>query len=142
MRIRMAGLVGLVVAGMVLVPGLAGPGSAQQPLTYDHLTKIQKRLLSGSASSEIDAARGAVGKQNARRAGAVEKPHGSAPFYFPRSDAGCAYRFGSNVNMDTDCQNISDADLAGRGQAQNETYISEDPQRPGRLLGSSNDYRR
>ena len=44
--------------------------------------------------------------------------------------------------MDTDCQNVTDLDLAGRAQAQNETYISEDHQHPGRLVGSSNDYRR
>jgi hypothetical protein len=44
--------------------------------------------------------------------------------------------------MDTDCQNLTDIEFAGRGQAQNETYISEDHQHPGRLVGSSNDYRR
>ena len=53
-----------------------------------------------------------------------------------------SYTLGGNVNMDTDCQNISDPDLAGRGQAQNETYISEDHFRQGNLLGTSNDYRR
>jgi hypothetical protein len=110
-------------------------------MTYDHLTKMQKRLLSGFASSEIDAARGVIGHGKTRRVVRVHERSGAASFYIPRS-AGCAYRIGSNVNMDTDCQNVSDTDLAGRGQAQNETYISEDPRRPGRLLGSSNDYRR
>jgi hypothetical protein len=104
---------------------------------------MQKRLLSGFASSEIDAARGVSAQR--RKAESPRRVAGGSsnyPFYFPRSSAGCAYRFGSNVNMDTDCQNVADADLAGRGQAQNETYISEDHQRPGRLVGSSNDYRR
>ncbi len=142
MRARVVSLAGLVVL-LVLLPGGTGSG-ATQPMTFDHLTKMQKRLLSGFASSEIDAARGVTQRRAAAPAPeqrlASETPSG-APFYFP-GPAGCTYRFGSNVNMDTDCQNVSDVDLAGRGQAQNETYISEDHQRPGSLVGSSNDYRR
>ena len=142
MRVRAAGFVGLVVAGMVVLPGLSGPGAAQQTLTYDHLTQMQKRLLSGFASSEVDTARGALAQGRAGGSVRVQERRGDASFYLPRSGAGCAYRIGSNVNMDTDCQNVSDTDLAGRGQAQNETYISEDPNRSGWLLGSANDYRR
>ncbi len=141
MRGRVAGLVGLVIAGMVLLPGLQAPGAAK-PMTYDHLTKVQKRHLSGFASSEIDAARGAIAKSHASTAARSRQAAVRAPFYTPRSSAGCTYRFGSNVNMDTDCQNVTDASLDGRAQAQNETFISEDPQRAGALLGSSNDYRR
>ncbi len=144
MRARVAGLAGLLVAGLVVLPGTAGIGVAQ-PMTYDHLTKMQKRLLSGFASTEVDAARGALSQrraaapaQQSRLAAAAS----SAPYYFPRSAAGCSYRFGSNVNMDTDCQNVSDPDLAGRAQSQNETYISEDHQSRGTLVGSANDYRR
>ncbi len=140
MRARVAGIAGLVIAGMVFLPGLEGTGAAQ-PMTYDHLTKVQKRLLSGFASSEVDQARG-LAQQNARSAGAPRRMAGGAPFYVPRSSAGCTYRFGSNVNMDTDCQNVTDVDLQGRGQAQNETYVSEDHRRPGTIVGSSNDYRR
>ena len=66
----------------------------------------------------------------------------SGNFYFPSGSRGCSYTLGSNVNMDTDCQNVSDPDLAGRGQAQNETYISEDHFRPGNLRRQHNDYRR
>jgi hypothetical protein len=141
MRARVAGLAGLVVAGMVLLPGLQASGDAQ-PMTYDHLTKVQKMHLSGFASSEIDAARGALAKPNAKSQTQGQPAAGGAPFYVPQGAAGCSYHFGSNVNMDTDCQNVTDADLAGRGQAQNETFISEDHQHKGALLGSSNDYRR
>jgi hypothetical protein len=140
MRTRVAGLVGLLIAGLVLLPGLQEAGVAK-PMAYEHLTKMQKRLLSGFASNEIDAARGALTKRDTTALAQV-RSHGSRPFYLPRSAGGCAYRFGSNINMDTDCQNVSDASLAGRGQAQNETYLSEDHRRPGDLLGSSNDYRR
>src|SRR4051794_35688671 len=141
MRGRLIGLAGLVIAGMVLLPGLQTSGVAK-PMTYDHLAKVQKRHLSGFASSEIDAARGVLAKGKASGKSQSRTAPRGAPFYFPRSSAGCAYRFGSNVNMDTDCQNVTDVDLAGRGQAQNETYISEDHQQADRLVSSSNDYRR
>jgi hypothetical protein len=141
MRARVAGLTGAVIAGLVLLPGLQGPGVAK-PMTYDHLTPIQKRLVSGFASSEIDAARGVSAARRATGQSDLQRVRRTARFYVPRGSGGCTYRFGSNVNMDTDCQNVSDEALAGRGQAQNEPYISEDHRRPGRLLGSSNDYRR
>ena len=144
MRARVAGVAGLAVAALVVLPGTQGSVAATTPMTYDHLTKVQKRLLSGFASTEADVARGALQRQ-ARRAPEQQlrrtTPRG-LPYYYPRSAAGCAYRFGSNVNMDTDCQNVSDPDLAGRAQAQNETYISEDHYQRGTLVGSSNDYRR
>ena len=44
--------------------------------------------------------------------------------------------------MDQECQNVTDGALAGRGQAQNEVFISEDHFHPATVLGSSNDYRR
>ena len=40
------------------------------------------------------------------------------------------------------CINITDADLQGRGQAQNETSIAIDPMNPQHILASQNDYRR
>jgi hypothetical protein len=141
MRARAATLTGLAIAGLVVLPGLQGAGIAK-PMTYDHLTTMQKRLVSGFASSEIDTARGVSAAQRATGRAGSQRMTRSAPFYVPRTSGGCQYRFGSNVNMDTDCQNVSDAALAGRGQAQNETYVSEDHRRPGRLLGSANDYRR
>ena len=136
--------VGLLAGGLMLIPGAQGVGTAQ-PMKYDQLNKIQKRLLSGFASSEVDQARGVT---TANRGAAGARPMrpgaggGAASFYLPNPTTGCAYRFGHNVNMDQDCQNVSDPDLSGRGQAQNETYISEDPLNRGSLLGSSNDYRR
>jgi hypothetical protein len=141
MRARILVLTGVLVVGLAYIPGLQEPGVAQ-PLRYDRLSTTQKRLLSGFASSEVDALRRGVSPRRATESGHVAAASRSLPFYFPSTASGCTYRFGNNVNMDSDCQNVSDLDLAGRAQAQNETFISEDHRRPGRLVGSANDYRR
>ncbi|HYY10485.1 MAG TPA: hypothetical protein VE781_06070, partial [Kineosporiaceae bacterium] len=143
-RWKIGGVAGVAVTGLVALSLVPTAGAAPQPMKYSQLTATQKRLVSGLASTEIDAARGAL----AARTSAAPRPltakaaANAAPFYFPNAATGCAYRLGANVNMDQDCQNVSDTDLSGRAQAQNETYISEDHSRPGNLLGSANDYRR
>ena len=40
------------------------------------------------------------------------------------------------------CLNLTDSDLQGRGQAQNETSMAVDPNNPAHLVASYNDYRR
>ncbi len=149
MQVRWKGAVlsAVVAGGLVgfsLLPQQAN--AAPQKLRFGDLTQTQKRLLSGFASTEVDQARGALAPKAAATAATAQKYSGkggsSGNFYFPSGSRGCSYTIGNNVNMDTDCQNVSDPDLAGRGQAQNETYISEDHNRAGNLLGSSNDYRR
>lgn len=100
-------------------------------LTYSDLSKIQKRLLDGFVSSELDAAQNSA--------------HTSAPLhsnYFPSSDDGCPQNLGDNVKVNQNCLNISDTNLQGRGQAQNETSIAEDTFHPDNLVASFNDYRR
>ena len=49
---------------------------------------------------------------------------------------------GANVRVNQNCLNLSDPDLQGRGQAQNETSIAQDPNDPATSSPSSNDYRR
>src|SRR6185503_15721775 len=44
--------------------------------------------------------------------------------------------------VNQNCQNVTDADLAGRAQAQNETWISVDPNSANHIVASYNDYRR
>lgn len=44
--------------------------------------------------------------------------------------------------MNQNCLNLSDTNLQGRGQAQNETAIAVDPMQPNHLVASYNDYRR
>ena len=48
----------------------------------------------------------------------------------------------TNVKVNQNCLNISDPDLQGRGQAQNETWVAVDPNNPTHLVASYNDYRR
>ena len=141
-----AAVLSTVVAGglvsLSLIPQQAS--AAPQPMRFNDLTKTQKRLISGFASAEVDQARGALAPKAAQagpqRYGPATGTSGN--FFVPSGSRGCAYTLHGDVNMDTDCQNVSDPDLAGRGQAQNETFISQDHNRPGNLLGSSNDYRR
>jgi hypothetical protein len=62
--------------------------------------------------------------------------------YYPRPDDGCPNSIGGNVKVNQNCLNVTDADLQGRGQAQNETSIAVDPNNPKHILASYNDYRR
>src|SRR5205823_2066140 len=62
--------------------------------------------------------------------------------YFPRGSGGCPGNISSNIKVNQNCLNISDADLQGRGQAQNETAIAYDPNNSNNLVATYNDYRR
>jgi len=61
--------------------------------------------------------------------------------YFPASDE-CQSDLGTNIKVNQNCLNISDPDLQGRAQAQNETSIAVDPNNPQHMVASYNDYRR
>ncbi len=100
-------------------------------LTYSSLSKIQKRLLDGLLSSELDPA------QNQAQARVAVRSN-----YTPTSDDGCPQNKGDNVKVNQDCLNITDTSLQGRGQSQNETTIAEDPLNPEHLIAGYNDYRR
>ena len=39
-------------------------------------------------------------------------------------------KLGSNVKVNHNCLNLTDSDLQGRGQAQNETWVAVDPNNP------------
>ncbi|HEU5380800.1 MAG TPA: hypothetical protein VFV38_35710 [Ktedonobacteraceae bacterium] len=100
-------------------------------MTYSALSTIQKRLLSGFLSSEIS------GSQTA--AHTTSALHST---YFPSSDDGCPQNLGENVKVNQNCLNLTDTSLQGRGQAQNETAIAQDPLHPNNLVATYNDYRR
>src|SRR5260370_37893901 len=106
----------------------AGTSTAKAQSVYSSLSKIQKRLLSGFASSELDPQ---VASPNTS-----SRPHN----YFPSSLSGCSQNRGSNIKVNQNCLNVSDATLQGRGQAQNETSIAQDPFHPNNIITSSNDY--
>jgi hypothetical protein len=106
-------------------------GASAQPFGYGQLNKIQQRIVSGLLASELngaDPARAAAPLATTRRA----KTTGAA----------CANHFGDNVKVNQNCLNLSDPDLQGRGQSQNETWMAADPGNADHLVASYNDYRR
>ena len=67
---------------------------------------------------------------------------GAAQNYQPSGQDACAESRGDNVKVNQNCQNVTDPDLAGRGQAQNETAVAIDPNNKNHVIASQNDYRR
>src|SRR5713226_223139 len=90
--------------------------------------EIQLRLLDGLADFEL------------RPSGEVNGS-GKVTSYSPRGDDGCPVNRGSNVKVNQNCLNLSDTNLQGRAQAQNETSIAIDPMHTNHLVASFNDYR-
>ena len=139
----------LACAGFLGAFGLAlvlshSHASARKPLTYSHLANIQKRIISSTLLSAIGP-RTRTAKP--RFVGGDDEGGGpdGAPFtppksfelrhrgqtgagnYFPTSQGQCSSNLGANVKVNQNCLNVSDPDLQGRGQANNETSIAQDP---------------
>lgn len=123
-------VVGAVLALALLVAVRSGQttATAAQSRTAG-LTPLQQRLASGTVSAKIDEPQAAALAQRRRAPSA------------PAGGRGCPSNRGSNIRVNQDCQNLSDTDLAGRGQGQNETAVASDPNDPSSLVASSNDYR-
>ena len=118
----------LPVAGLLIFqPGLP-VAQAAVPSIDDEVNAIQDRLLSGFAAFEL----------GSRDSGGGSKPTS----YSPRGSDSCPVNQSSNIKVNQNCLNLSDPDLQGRGQAQNETYIAQDPNQPNHIVASYNDYRR
>ena len=126
----------IAAGGLVAVPGLAltGGQSSAQPLTYDRLKPIQKRILSGAAAFALSGEQ----EQGSKAAAKAKAP----TFTRQPATSSCPSRIGTNVKVNQNCLNIADADLAGRGQAQNETSVAQNPMQPSQVVSSFNDYRR
>jgi hypothetical protein len=133
---RLAKVVLVLVAGVLAAIAWAG-GAGETTATAQRsrqLTPLQQKLMSGFASRALEQ-RSASGlapkvrgmRQAARAAG---------------SESGCPANRGSNVRVNQNCLNLTDPDLQGRGQAQNETAIAQDPNDSTRIVASQNDYRR
>lgn len=124
------GLVALLLSGAVALPD-SHPATVHA-FGYGDMSPIQKRILSGFASYELHppapAAQALVQRGNT---------------YFPTVSRGsdCAARHDANIKVNQNCLNLSDPDLAGRGQAQNETAIAQDPLHPESIVAGYNDYR-
>ena len=97
----------------------------------DELNDIQSRIISGFASFTLG-----------KNGNDIGSSHASGTTYFTRGSDGCPNNQSSNIKVNQNCLNLSDPDLQGRGQAQNETFIKADPNNPNHVVGSYNDYRR
>jgi len=138
MNIRYRRAVALVVGALVLLP---------EAFAQSNLTPMQRRLISGFASHELDEHQGGLqtaAAVQARSPTATALPvHPSVPTsYAPAENGSCGEQFGSNIKINQNCLNLSDSNLQGRAQAQNETAIAADPNHPEHLVAAYNDYRR
>src|SRR2546423_13187230 len=135
---RVFGLLLVLVAlsfGLVLA-GAGGVAKVQKATggrigIDDEMTDEQERLLSGFAAFEL------ASSGNDHSSGG-----GSPTTYFPRGSGDCPNNQQSNIKVNQNCLNLSDPDLQGRGQAQNEESIAVDPNNTNHLVASYNDYRR
>jgi hypothetical protein len=156
-------LAGVVGALCVLVLAQS-PANARRPLSYGRLNKIQKRIISETLATALSPASTGQGRQP-RIAGPGHGDGGQggpdgAPFtpptsfrsaqgsasgvatYFPSRQGKCSARLGADVKVNQNCLNVSDPSLQGRGQANNEPAISQDPMNPGNIVASDNNYLR
>ncbi|MEA2265879.1 MAG: hypothetical protein QOE27_1462 [Solirubrobacteraceae bacterium] len=137
-RIILAALGSLVVA--IAIVELSGSATVARALDYGHLNQIQRRILSGFAATELQGQRVPA---TARPAASLLSPAPLLDNYFPLGTGECSQNLGlANVKVNQNCLNLTDPDLQGRGQAQNETSIAQDPSQPTHLVASYNDYRR
>src|SRR5919202_1939253 len=96
----------------------------------DEMNDEQERLISGFAAFEL-------GKTNNDN-GSTNRPDQ----YFPRGSGDCPTNLSSNIKVNQNCLNLTDPDLQGRGQAQNETSLAINPNNTNMVVASYNDYRR
>lgn len=124
MKRRLSVLAGAILLVAMFQPGGFAPATNASP----GLTRLQQRLMSGTASIELHGA-------NTASAASL---HG----FSPRGVGNCTQTIASNVKVNQNCQNVADASLQGRSQAQNETAIAANPADPSQLVAGFNDYRR
>ena len=159
MRIRRRVLVVVVSAGLIaagLIPAL-GNSAGAAPFNVKQLNKIQRRLISGELLTEMGGSQvtpnvipGGGDEDEGGRRRCAEHPAGEhrtgdrleRPAGQLRADRrrSVSQRLGSNVKVNQNCLNITDSDLQGRGQANNESFISQDPFNSSHLVASDNDY--
>jgi hypothetical protein len=124
-----------VVAVAALMAFLfTGMHTATQPAhagTIDpEMNDEQDRLISGFAAFELS--------QQSSESNSNQHP----TTYFPRGSDACPNNLSSNIKVNQNCLNLSDPDLQGRGQAQNEESIKVNPNNTNQVVASYNDYRR
>ncbi|MFL6239495.1 MAG: sialidase family protein [Actinomycetes bacterium] len=149
MRLRRRLIATAAVATLAIVPVVVftAGGAKATPFNYNSLAPIQKRLLSGAASYALTQpmssgvqANSGVGPGDDEGSG--EAASAAPKTYFPTDTSGCPNAHGQDRKVNRDCLALSDPDLQGRAQAQNETAVSHDPTDPSHLVATYNDYRR
>jgi hypothetical protein len=131
----------------------SGPIQAQASFGYKNLTKIQKRLVSSALVAILGPS--SVPGGGGDNGDGVDGAPNTAPFsyrsasgaslpadnYHPSTSGQCAASQGANnIKVNVNCLNLTDSNLQGRGQANNETSIAENPFAPNQLVASNNDY--
>ena len=129
---RILAVLGTATLVMTSVGVFSGTSASAAPFGYAQLNSVQQRLVSGLLAAELNGADPAA----ASRAAAPSSVRPVA------ASAACTNKFGDNVKVNQNCLNLTDADLAGRGQSQNETWLAVDPNNANHLVASYNDYRR
>jgi hypothetical protein len=109
-----------------MAAALVGGVTSAHATQPDPLGEFQERLVSGEAYTELFGSNTTMAPAN----------------YAPRGSGDCTAVVSSNVKVNQNCLNLSDPDLQGRGQSQNETAIAFDPMNTNRLVATYNDYRR
>ncbi len=122
-------LLAVTVGVGVLLAGALGTSQSARAFDPTKAPDIQERLLDGLADFELKPSGDIVKSRKLRN-------------FLPRHDDGCGLKDKDNVKVNQNCLNISDTDLQGRGQAQNETSIAIDPSDKRHMVASFNDYRR
>lgn len=169
-RLMRIALAGLTAVGLSSLPAGTGPASSAVPGMV--LTLEQWQLMSGSTQQALlasgvhvvlaatpgqedpafplptrleDLSAGGAGPSAVQIGAPLNGPAGPSggfPNVFPGPDNTCRVELGQTIRVNNDCENVSDVDLHGRAQAQNETAIAVNPLNPSQVIASSNDYRR
>ena len=128
---RYLAMLGLLsMAGIViLLAGAVGTSHTAKAFDPTKAPEIQDRLMDGLASFELTPS---------GDASATKKLNN---YTSSRAD-GCGIKDANNVKVNQNCLNLTDTDLQGRGQAQNETSIAINPLQRNSVVASFNDYRR
>jgi hypothetical protein len=146
------------VVGVACFLLLQSHASARVHMNYSHLNKIQKRIISETLASAIGPQSNGVqphitvpisddggGPDGApftppKSFGPLGGGTGGTINYFPSSQGNCSANLGGNLKVNQNCLNLTDPDLQGRGQANNEPSISVDPFNSQQLVASDNNY--
>jgi hypothetical protein len=130
----------------------SGSVKVQASFGFQNLTKMQKRLASSALVAILGPSSVPGGDDNG---GGVDGAPNTAPSsyrsasgatgalgnYTPSASGQCSASQGANnIKVNVNCLNLTDSNLQGRGQSNNETSIAENPFAPNQLVASDNDY--